>query len=548
MYIDDATFKQNGKTYRRCLLRESYRKNGKVKNRTIGNLSRCSDKEIQAIKLALKHKDNLSVLESIEGKIECEQGLSCGTIVLLKTLADSLGITKAVGNSRDGKLGLWQMMARIIDQGSRLSAVRLAGKHAICDLLDLEKFNEEDLYRNLDWLCDNQKEIEKRLFKIRCKGKTIPALYLYDVTSSYLEGVNNELGNWGYNRDGKKGKMQIVIGLLTDEEGGPVSVEVFKGNTNDIKTVLSQIKKLAGDFGIKEVTLVGDRGMIKSGQIKDLEKERFHYITALTRRQMETLLKKNIIQLELFDENICEVENDGIRYILRKNPVRKQELEQTRQSKIQRIKSKIEEQNKYLKEHPRATVSVALTKLEDYIKKLKQDGYIKVEIEKRTVVFCIDEKKKAESILLDGCYTIKTDLSKEQASKETVHQRYKDLANVETGFRTMKTGLLETRPIYVQKEKRTKGHVFVVMLAYCIVRELKKLWKDIDLTVEEGIKELNTICSVEIHIKDAKYRRILKPMLTGQNLLKYAGVTLPHVMPLNGVAVVTKKKLAGTRK
>ncbi|MFH1259650.1 MAG: IS1634 family transposase [Elusimicrobiota bacterium] len=548
MHLDIAAKKQNGKTYVRYLLRESYRENGKVKKRTIANISPCNEKEIQAIKLALEHKDNLAALESIEGKLECKQGLSVGAIVLLKSVAERLGISRSLGSGREGKLALWQVMSRIIEQGSRLSAVRLARRHAICDLIDLEYFNEDDLYKNLDWLSEQQRVIEKKLFNYRFQGKVKPNLYLYDVTSSYFEGVNNELAEWGYNRDRKRGKMQIVIGLLTDEEGIPVSVEVFKGNSNDLRTFTNQVKKVADDFKIEEVTMVGDRGMIKTKQIKDLHEHNFHYITALTKPQIETLISSKIIDLELFDEDICEVENAGIRYILRRNPVRVSEIENNRQSKIKKIKTNIDWQNKYLNEHKRAKSSVAEGKIKKLIKKLRLTDFTSVEIEGKKLLLKIDDNKKADTTLLDGCYVIKTDLTKGQVSDEVVHQRYKDLAMVELGFRTMKTGLLETRPIYVQKEKRTRGHVFVVMLAYCLIQELKKIWRDMDITVEEGVNELTAICSVEINIKGARYQKILKPAVLGRNLLKLADVTLPDVLAFKGVNVDTKKKLATERK
>ena len=244
MHVDVAYKKQNGKRYKRVLLRESYRDNGKVKHKTIANISHCSDGEIQAIKLALKHKDDLTNLGSLKDNVHSKQGLSVGAIVVLKTLAERLHITKALGKSIDGKLALWQVMARIIDQGSRLSAVRLAQSHGVCNFLNINGFNEDSLYSNLDWLCDNQEAIENKLFSLRYKSAEAPRLFLYDVTSSYLEGMENELSDWGYNRDGKKGKLQIVIGLLTDEDGVPISVEVFKGNTNDTKTFFNQIQKI----------------------------------------------------------------------------------------------------------------------------------------------------------------------------------------------------------------------------------------------------------------------------------------------------------------
>lgn len=332
MYIDQSISRQRGKIYTRTLLRDSYREDGKVKHHTIANLSKCSQEEIEAMKLALKYKGNLDELCSIKD-IKTKIGLSVGVIVLLNSLANRLSIDKALGNDRMGKLALWQVMARIIDQGSRLSAVRLAGQHAICDLIGLDSFNEDDLYENLDWLSDNQSEIEKMLFKSRYKGNQISALYLYDVTSSYLEGNDNELGGFGYNRDREDGKKQIVIGLLTDSDGVPVSVEVFKGNTTDPDTFLNQIKKLALRFGVRDVTMVGDRGMIKSGQIKELNGTQFHYITAITKSQIQKLITDGFIQLCFFDEELCEVEIDSIRFILKRNPFRAKELEISRQEK-----------------------------------------------------------------------------------------------------------------------------------------------------------------------------------------------------------------------
>jgi transposase len=549
MYVDVAYIKRKkGIPYKRSLLRESYREKGKVRHRTIANLSRCSEQEVQAIKLALKHKGDLSKLGPLKGRVKSKQGCSVGAIVLLKALADRLYITKALGNSVMGKLALWQVMARAIDQGSRLSAVRLAGQHAICDLVNLNSFNEDDLYENLDWLSKRQEKIEKRLFEVRYKGREVPRLFLYDVTSSYLEGIKNELGDWGYNRDGKKGKKQIVIGLLTDGEGTAVSVEIFKGNTRDTNTLLSQVKKLAERFGIKEVTIVGDRGMIKSSQIEGLKEEDFHYITAITKPQIETLMKKGIIQLGLFSEELCEVENDGIRYILRRNPIRAEEIEKTRKEKIEKVQGVIERQNKYLAEHKRAEVSVAKRKVDKLLKTLKLTEFTKVAARQRRLSLKIEEKKKEKIATLDGCYVIKTELNKEDVSAETVHQRYKDLALVEQGFRTIKTGLLETRPIFVRKEKRTRGHVFVVMLAYIIVHELQKLWAEIDLTVAEGISELSTIDSVEIKIGEFSYQQIPQPRDLGERLLRLAKVTLPEAIPCKGIKVATRKKLPERRK
>jgi transposase len=547
MYVDQAISKQHGKVYTRTLLRTSYREGGKVKHRTIANLSKCSKEEIEAVKLALKHKKDLTSLCSIKD-VKTKVGLSVGAIVLLNSLANRLHIIKALGGSRMGKLALWQVMARIIEQGSRLSAVRLAQRHAICDLIGLDSFNEDDLYENLDWLSDNQAEIEDKLFKARYKGRDIPTIYLYDVTSSYLEGKDNELGGFGHNRDGKKGKMQIVIGLLTDDEGVPVSVEVFNGNTTDTETFFNQIKKLALRFGIRDVCMVGDRGMIKSGQIKELNEVQFHYITAITKPQIQKLIKEDLIQLCLFDEELCEVEIGGIRYILRRNPLRAKEVKKNREDKIKKIKCFVDKENKYLNEHKRAKVETGFNKIQGWVKRLEIDSFCRIEVRGRRLEVKIDEEGEEKAGELDGCYCIKTDLSKEKATKEKVHERYKDLRNVEEGFRTMKTELLESRPINVRKEKRTRGHVFVVMLAYIIIHELKRLWADIEVKIEEGIRELEVITSEEIKIGRVSYQQIPQPRELGIELLKAAGVWLPKVLPYRNVKVATRKKLVSRRK
>ncbi|MBI4707706.1 MAG: IS1634 family transposase [Candidatus Omnitrophica bacterium] len=498
------------------------------------------------MKLALEHKKDLTELCSVKD-IKTKLGLSIGAICLLNSLASRLHIIRALGNTRMSKLALWQIIARIIDQGSRLSATRLASRHAICDLIGLDSFNEDDLYENLDWLSDNQEQIEDRLFKVRYKGKKPPILYLYDVTSSYLEGRNNELGEFGYNRDGKKQKMQIVIGLLCDDKGIPVSVEVFKGNTADPKTFFSQIKKLSTRFGVKNVTMVSDRGMIKSGQIEELNEVQFHYITAITKSQMQSLIKKDVIQLSFFDEELCEVEVDGIRYILRRNPLRAEEIALSRQNKIERIKSLINKRNEYLASHKKAKVETAYKFILNYLNRLKVSTFCTIETEEKILILKVNEEAKEKAGELDGCYCLKTDLSTDSASKEKVHERYKDLANVEQGFRIMKTGLLETRPINVRKEKRTKGHVFVVMLAYLITHELRRLWIEIDATIEEGIDELALITSEEIKIGKVSYQKIPEPRELGIKLLRAASVSLPKVLPYRNVVVATRKKLTNRR-
>jgi transposase len=542
MYIDTAFSTQGGKTYRRYLLRESYREGGKVKHRTIANLSQCSEAEIAAIKLALRHKGQLAQLGSLQD-LHVQQGSRIGAVFSLKVAAQRLGLVRGLGGQRPGKLALWQVMARLLAQGSRLSAVRLAERHAAADILGLETFNEDHLYQNLAWLADHQEEIEQRLFRQRY-GAAPPQLFLYDVTSSYLEGCNNILAAFGYNRDGKKGKQQLVIGLLTGPEGAPVAVRVFAGNTADPKTVAEQIRTLAHGFGVSKVTLVGDRGMLKLPQIEALQHHEFHYITAITKSQIRQHLKTGAFQMHLFDQKLAEVEIDNVRYILRRNPQRVIEMAQARQKKLESLNLRLTNKQQYLQEHPRANPDIARKKLVDYAKILKIDSWAKVTLNDRTLALATDAAACAHDTQLDGCYVLQTDVPGPSAPADLIHQRYKDLAQVERAFRTFKNGHLEIRPTFVQTEASTRGHVFVVMLAYLLERELDHYWGHLNLTVSEALDELGSLRGVELTLGPAACQQVPRATGLAQQLLTSAQITLPQALPLRRVHVATRKKLS----
>ena len=567
MYIFKSSWtNRSGKSYRSIWLKESFRENGKVKSRYILNLKDWSDEAICHLQAALDscHKTNNPCLtDSMPGnsmsmqispqQISIEQGLSVGALFTIHQIALRLGIPAALGNDFQSKLALWQIYARVLEQGSRLSAVRMAKLHAAISILNFKRsFTENDLYDNLKWLEQNQKSIEDKLFARRYSNKgATPNLFLYDVTSSYLEGEKNELAQFGYNRDKKKGKLQIVIGLLCDNEGIPVSIEVFEGNTQDPKTVLSQIKKVRNRFGCEKVTFVGDRGMLKSASLDDLKEAEFAYITAITRPQMETLIKSGILEYGLFDKNLYEVDCDGIRYIFRRNPVRSEEIDAVRVSKLEKVKELVQKQNVRLSEHPKAQVKTSLERVEEKIKQLKLEQWVRVPSPEegiRNLELQIDEKVLEELKRLDGCYVLKTDVPQEMSTKEEIHKRYKDLALVESAFRTCKTVSLELRPLHVRLSTSTRGHVFVVMLAYMIVQELNRLWKGIEMSVEEGLKHLSTLTEQTVLFPNGiKMSSIPTPNKENEELLKAAEIKMPPYLEHQDINVVTyshKKKTA----
>jgi len=552
MHIHRIKSKQGNKVYEKILLRESYREPGggrsAVKKRTLLNLTKYPSDVVQAIELALKHRKNLSALTSIKD-VRLQQGLSVGGVYTVFQIARQLGIEKALGMNQAGKMAMWQVIARVLFQGSRLCAVRLAKDYAAAEIIGFKKgFCEDDLYENLAWLAENQQAIEKRLFTSR-RGESKPELFLYDVTSSYLEGDQNALADWGYNRDKKRGKKQIVIGLLCDEHGEPVSPEVFTGNTGDLETFASQVRKARDRFGCERVTFVGDRGMIKSAQIKDLAQAGFHYITAITKPQIRSMIKKGVFQLGLFDEHLCEVEQNGVRYILRRNPQRAKEMAATRASKLSALQRLADEQSRYLAEHPRADRHTAWQKVIEKGDRLGVSDMVTVTASDRCVTVKVDTDYIAYIAELDGCYALKSNLPAAVASKEIIHDRYKDLTLVERAFRTCKTTHLEVRPVYVRTEANTRGHVLVVMLAYLIVRELRRAWNNLDLTVEEGLDKLNGVYAMELSINDgASILRVPDPSPQTKKLLKALKINLPSALPKSKVNVDTRKKLPTRRK
>lgn len=516
MFIQRIHKKTKTKTYTSVVLMENYREGGKVKHRIVSNLSRWPDNLISDFQKLLSGEkiNSLSDLQFTQGK-------SMGAIAAIVEIAGRLGIKQALGNSKQASLALFQIAGRIITQGSRnYLANEWAKGQEIEKTLNLIDFNEDSLYDNLDWLTVNQDEIERKIFNFRSKDKAIKEVFLYDVTSSYFEGDKNELAEYGYNRDKKKGKKQIVIGLLTDKDGYPLSVEVFKGNTGDTQTVSNQLQKLKNNFGVDRVVFVGDKGMIKSAQIAEITSQEYlwNYLTTITKQQIQTLLEEDIIQLELFDNDVIEVNGEGdVRYILRRNPIRAIEIRANRMSKIGAVKTLVATQNSYLQAHKKATTPIALKKIQDKISKLKLTKIITATSNGRIIRMVVNTIAKKEEEKLDGCYVVKTNVPKESAGTQLIHDRYKDLAKVEFAFRTIKTTIEEIRPIYVRKEARTRGHVMVAMLAYMIVKYITEELSTLNYTRKFVIESLDKINYLEYEFEGQIIHVLPQNLLPHQN-------------------------------
>jgi transposase len=484
-----------------------------VVHETLANLSKLPPDLIDLIERhcqgQLPPPDSPSPLPSGAGaSADIHLGPCYGVLAALDGLAREIGLVQAVGEqSRLQRLALFLIFARLAHQGSRLSAARWSEDHAVKEILQVGSFDEDDLYAALEDLQERQESIEAALAP-KALAPSARAIYLYDVTSVYFEGLDNELADFGYNRDGKKGKKQLVAGLLTDGKGEPISIELYRGNTGDPPTFLDAVQKLKVRFGAEEVALVRDRGMIKRLGKAALGEAKFCYVTALTDPQIRALLAKKRLQLELFEDKPAEVELNGKRYVLRCNP-RTQARERARRAdQWARVQAKITARNLEVAHKPRTDPNRSLKQAQALLTKYRLQGWVKVELAGRKVVWTEDEPARQKQAELDGCYVIESDLPKEVASTQQVHDRYLDLTQVERDFRTLKTGLLKLRPIFLRKEGRTRGHALVCLLALKLARELDRRLAPLGLTVEDGLERLKAVRLVRLGNSEVELWRL----------------------------------------
>jgi transposase len=363
-------------------------------------------------------------------------------------------------------------------------------------------------------------------------------LFLYDVTSSYLEGEHNALGEYGYNRDGKRGKLQIVIGLLADSEGEPLAVRVFAGNTADPVTVADQIKLVKEQFGVEELVFVGDRGMVKSKGKQALKDAGLRYITALTDPQIRRLLAEGTLQLGLFHENVCEVEADGVRYLLRKNESEEARVKHRLQDKLAKLAEKIDRRNQQVGASARCQPEAGSRQLQAWIARHKLTGLVELQLQERVLTLVKNEAAIERAMELAGCYVVVSDVSKDRMSGQEVHDSYIGLQKVERDFRAMKTGLLEVRPVFVRKESRTRGHVLACMLALKVSREIERRLQaafgttDSDphtVTLSDALASLSRMCLLHYPIDAATtVTRLPRPDGRQKEILTALGVALPE--------------------
>jgi len=467
-----------------------------VVHETLANLSRLPAELVALIEAFCQGSlpaatANPSARTTAPGVMPAVQVGPCyGLLAGLHALARERGIVRAVGEAtRTQRLALYLVYARLAFQGSRLAAARASEDHAVREVLQVGAFDEDDLYAALEHLATHQREIETALAPKASPG----AVFLYDVTSVYFEGEDNELAAFGYNRDGKRGKQQMVAGLLTDGAGEPLAIQLYAGNTSDPPTFLDAVEQLKVRFGTGEIAVVGDRGMIKALGQAALGEANFHYVTALTDPQVRTLLKAGVLQLGLFEDQPAEVTVGSKRYVLRRNPQTQARERARRADQWTRVREWIEARNATVEKKPRCNPASSLRGAQARVAKYRLNGWVSVRLEGRQVVWTEAAAAREKEAQLDGCYVIESDVPAAVADTQAVHDRYLDLTRVERDFRTLKTGLLEIRPVFLRKADRTRGHALVSLLALKLARALEQRVAPLGLTVDDAVERLKGV-------------------------------------------------------
>ena len=483
------------------LLRESYREGDRIKKRTLANLSSLPDDVVDNMKMVLKGA-KVSIESAIPSNFEIIRSVPHGHVAAILEIISRLGLSKIISSrsSHQKNLVIAMIVARIINPKSKLATARgfnyQTCSHSLGQLLNIETVTEEQLYSALDWLLDNQEKIEEKLAK---KHLISGSLVLYDVTSSYLEGTKCELGQYGYNRDKKKGKTQIVFGLLCDRNGCPIAVEVFSGNTADSSTLTSQIDKVRNRFKIQNIVWVTDRGILTSAKINELVKpvEGLDYISGLTKPQIRKLAEVEVIQLGLFDDNnLVEMTSEDYpneRLIACRNPLIAEKNQQQREAILQAVEKELEKIVKATKRETRPLygqdkIAFRVAKV---LNKYKVNKYYTLDIKDSEFSYQRREELIAQEIALDGIYVIRTSVEKTVMDAPTTVKAYKSLSQVESAFRCYKSIDLKVRPIYHYKGERVKAHIFLCMLAYYVEWHLRKSLAPL-LFEDEEVSELTT--------------------------------------------------------
>ena len=484
MHIDTIPNRGSKPTY---LLRESVRDGDRVRKVKLANLSSLPIEQIEMIRRVLKGER----LGPVEAGLECIRSQHHGHVEAVRAAMRQLGFERLIDKeaSRERDLVVAMVTGRIIaPEASKLGMTQAWADTTLADDLGIADADEDELYAAMDWLEERQGAIEKRLARRHLKAG---GLVLFDLTSSWFEGVTCPLAKIGYSRDGRKGTLQVNYGVMTDDRGCPVSVSVFEGNTGDPKTLLPQVEKTKKSFGIDRLTMVGDRGMITNVQIDAMRKlDGVDWITALKSGAIADLVDDKSLHPDLFDErnliSLTHPDYPGEQLVACRNPQlakrraeKRKELIAVTVIELEKIKAAVDAGRL----RGKAKIGVRYGKASG---KYKVGKHFTWKIDDNAFTFEIDGKEVAEEAALDGIYVIRTSVAKEQMTAEQAVLNYKKLAEVERAFRTLKGVDLHVRPIRHRLEARVKAHIFLSMLAYYVQWHMIEAWAPLTFADQAG--------------------------------------------------------------
>jgi len=460
------------------LVRQSYRDDGKVRKRTVANITHLPAEIQLSIARQLKGETQLPA-----SAFEVVGSRSHGHVQAVVETMRRLDFDRVLGpgKGRQRELVKALVAARLLEPASKLATASALDNSTLAETFGVKGATEDALYDAMDWLIDRQPTIEKRLARRHLEPC---GLVLYDLTSSYVEGTECPLATRGYSRDGKPQKLQVNFGVITDEMGRPIAVDVYEGRTADPATVKDQLRKVRSAFGLEQVVFVGDRGMLAQTVIDDIrDYEGFEWITALKSGSLRKLRAEGDLQLDLFDErNIFEFTSElypDERLVACRNPalarrraVKRREMLEATTAELRRIQESVKAGR--LVEGGKIGVRVGRV-----INKYKMAKHFELDISDGQLAFHIDEDSVREESSLDGLYVIRTSVPAEAIGRDDVVRSYKRLTKVERDFRSMKASGLEVRPIFHRTEPRVRAHIFLCMLAQYVQWHMRHAWREL---------------------------------------------------------------------
>ena len=478
-HVVTTTRKYKDQVYRTHLLRRSYREEGVVKNETLGNLSHLPDALIELIRRSLQGETFVPLGQAFE----VVRSRSHGHVQAAALTMQRLGLAGLIASKpcRERELVLAMVASRIVAPHTKLATTRWWHTTTLAEDFGVANANEDDLYAAMDWLLARQGAIQK---KLAARHLSAGGLVLYDLSSSYFEGSTCPLARIGYSRDGRHGMLQVNYGLLTDARGCPVAVSVHEGNVADSLTLMPEVQRLRADFGVEQLVMVGDRGMISSKAIAEMrDSDGIAWITALKSVSIRALVEQGQLQLDLFDErNLLELSSPdypGERLVACRNPElaklrthKREELLAATEHNLDKIKARVDAGKLVGREE----IGLRVGRV---INQYKVAKHFELVIGDSTFTFARKLESIAAEAALDGIYIIRTSVSAAQMDAPQCVRNYKALANVERAFRSLKTIDLKVRPIHHRTADRVRAHILLCMLAYYVEWHMREAWREL---------------------------------------------------------------------